>query len=134
MVNELGALGEDIAKDIPKTRVPAARNMRTDIRELDASYEFAIELPGYKKENINIELKDGYLVVSANMTDEKVEKSKVGKVVSSERTYGSISRSYYVGNKVKPQDIKATFDSGELLLTVKKPEEKKEKDSKIIIE
>ena len=103
--------------------------MKTDIKEDDKEYEVTIELPGYKKENVNAELKDGYLIVSA--TNEKNEEEKDEKgYIRKERYYGSCQRSFFVGKNLKEEDIKAKFDNGVLNLTVPKdverlPEEKK---------
>ena len=103
--------------------------MKTDIKENDKEYELTIELPGYKKENVNAELKDGYLIVNA--TNEKNEEEKDEKgYIRKERYYGSCQRSFFVGKNLKEEDIKAKFDNGVLTLNVPKeaerlPEEKK---------
>ena len=103
--------------------------MKTDIKETDKEYELTIELPGYKKENVNAELKDGYLIVNA--TNEKNEEEKDEKgYIRKERYFGSCSRSFFVGKNLKEEDIKAKFDNGVLTLNVPKdverlPEEKK---------
>lgn len=110
-------------------------SMRTDIKEVDGNYEFSIELPGYDKNDIKVELEDGYLTVSANTSSEKEEKNKLGKVVHSERMYGSVSRTYYVGQEVTQEDVRAKFDSGVLMLTVKqKKAEELKKDNRISID
>ena len=103
--------------------------MKTDIKENDKEYELTIELPGYKKENVNAELKDGYLIVNA--TNEKNEEEKDEKgYIRKERYFGTCSRSFFVGKNLKEEDIKAKFDNGVLTLNVPKevdrlPEEKK---------
>ena len=103
--------------------------MKTDIKENDKEYELTIELPGYKKENVNAELKDGYLIINA--TNEKNEEEKDEKgYIRKERYYGSCQRSFFVGKNLKEEDIKAKYDNGVLTLTVPKevdrlPEEKK---------
>ena len=101
--------------------------MRTDITEKDGNYILDIELPGFKKEDVNIELNDGYLTVSAKTNESDEEKDKKGNIIRSERYYGNASRSYYVGEDVKPEDIKAKYDNGVLKLTLpsNKPEVKK---------
>ena len=96
--------------------------MKTDIKELDKAYQLDVELPGVKKENVTVELNDGALeikVVSEVNNDEKDEK---GKYLRRERFYGSCSRSFYVGEDVKEEDIKAKFDNGVLTITVPKVE------------
>ena len=103
--------------------------MKTDIKENDKEYELTIELPGYKKESVNAELKDGYLIINA--TNEKNEEEKDEKgYIRKERYFGSCSRSFFVGKNLKEEDIKAKFDNGVLTLNVPKeaerlPEEKK---------
>lgn len=103
--------------------------MKTDIKENDKEYELTIELPGYKKENVNAVLKDGYLIVNA--TNEKNEEEKDEKgYIRKERYFGTCSRSFFVGKNLKEEDIKAKFDNGVLTLNVPKdverlPEEKK---------
>ena len=104
-----------------------ARNlMKTDIRETDTNYELAIDLPGFKKDEIHIELKNGYLTISAAKGLDKDEKAPEGKYIRQERYTGSMQRSFYVGEDVKQSDIAAKFENGVLALTVPKVEPKKE--------
>lgn len=111
------------------------KKMRTNIRELDNSYVYDIELPGFKKEDIDIDLKDGYLTVTAVMKDENVKKKTDGsKFILTERSYETVSRKFYVGDAVKPEDVKAKYDSGDLEVTVAKKEVKKPVDKKITID
>ena len=128
------SLFDDLFTDITDNkRRPMARPlpgvMKTGIKENDKEYELTIELPGYKKENVNAELKDGYLIINA--TNEKNEEEKDEKgYIRKERYVGSCSRSFFVGKNLKEEDIKAKFDNGVLTLTVPKevdrlPEEKK---------
>ena len=98
--------------------------MRTDVRETDGGYELDIDLPGVKKEDVQAELKDGYLVVSANTNSSNDEKDQDGKYIRRERYSGSFSRSFYVGDAVTQEDIKAKFENGTLKLSVPKKEEK----------
>ena len=99
--------------------------MKTDIREKKDKYVIEIDLPGYEKENINLELKDGYLNVSAKV--EKEENSEEGeKFVHKERFYGHCARSFYVGEQITEEDIQAEFKNGILIIAVPKKEEKKE--------
>ena len=120
----------DYTPDAKKRNMAAVQGvMKTDIKENDKEYELTIELPGYKKENVNAELKDGYLIINA--TNEKNEEEKDEKgYIRKERYYGSCQRSFFVGKNLKEEDIKAKFDNGVLTLTVPKevdrlPEEKK---------
>ena len=99
--------------------------MKTDIKEKGDKYEIDMDLPGYEKDNIKIEIEDGYLVVSANVDTNKEEKEK-GKFVCKERYMGSCSRSFYIGEDIKDEDIKASFKNGTLRIEVPKKEEKQE--------
>ena len=104
-----------------------ARNlMKTDIRETDdaKAYRFAVELPGFKKDEISLDVKDGYLTISASKGLDKDEEDKKGRVLRQERYAGACSRSFYVGN-VKPEDVKAKYESGVLTVTVPKEDAKK---------
>ena len=94
--------------------------MKTDVKEKDGNYEVAIDLPGFKKDEITAELKDGYLTISAAKGLDKDEKDKEGKYIRRERYSGSCSRSFYVGDGVKQEDIKAKFEDGTLKLFVPK--------------
>ena len=95
--------------------------MKTDIREYEDGYQLEIDLPGFKKEEVHVELKDGYLVVSAekNLNEEEKDK-KTGKYLRRERYAGSCQRSYYVGKDITEEDIKAQFQHGILTVTVAK--------------
>ena len=112
-----------------------ARNlMKTDIRETDTNYELAIDLPGFKKDEINLDIKDGYLTVSAEKGLDKKEEDKKGRILRQERYAGVCSRSFYVGN-VKPEDVKAKYESGVLSVVLPKVDQKKlASESKIAIE
>ena len=106
---------------------PAADNraaMNTDVKEFDDRYELEFELPGFKKEDIQAELKDGYLIVNAKHQDNKDEKGKDGKYIRKERYAGACTRSFYVGEEVDPDEIKAEFKHGILKLFVPKKEAK----------
>lgn len=98
-----------------------ARNMmKTDVRELDGSYELDIDLPGFKKDEISVDLKNGYLTIGATKGMDKDEKDKNGKYIRRERYAGVCSRSFYVGNVVRPEDISAKYEDGILKLSVPK--------------
>lgn len=104
----------------------AANMMKTDVQEHDDHYEVDIDLPGFKKEELSLELQDGYLMITAAKGLDKDEKEKrTGKFVRQERYAGSMSRSFYVGEDVKQEDIHAKYESGVLKLNIPKPEEKK---------
>ena len=99
--------------------------MKTDIKEKDKEYEVDIELPGYKKEDVKAELKDGYLTISAAKNVSTEDKKEDGKYIRKERFSGNVSRSFYVGEDMTQEDIHAKFEDGILKLTVPKKEAKK---------
>ena len=102
-----------------------ARNlMKTDIRETDTNYELAIDLPGFKKDEIHIELKNGYLTISAAKGVDKDQQDKAGKYIRQERYAGACSRSFFVGEAVKPEEVSAKYEDGILKLSVPKAGEK----------
>ena len=106
--------------------------MKTDIVEKDGNYELDMELPGVKKEDIQMELKDGYLKITANHNSDTEDKDKEGKVIRKERVSGSYSRSFYVGEHVRTEDVKASFGNGELKVTVPKEAPKQVEENKFI--
>ncbi len=105
--------------------------MQADVAESEDAYTVEMNLPGVKKENVKIELKDGYLIVNASTKREVTEEDKKTKYIRKERYSGSGSRTFYVGKELTQEDIKAKFEDGVLKLTVpkieKKPEEPKSK-------
>ncbi len=105
--------------------------MRTDIREKDGNYLLDLELPGFSKEDIRIELKDGYLTISAQAAQESDEQAK-GTYLHRERYTGSCKRSFYVGEQIRQEDIRACFANGVLCLTVPKDAPKVEEVPKYI--
>ncbi len=109
-------------------------SMKTDITEKDGSYMLDMELPGCKKEDIHLELNDGYLNVSASHNTSKDEKDDKGNVIRQERYSGTFSRSFYVGENVREEDIKASYDNGELKITFPKAQEKLPEKKTIMIE
>ena len=94
--------------------------MKTDIHENDASYLVEMELPGYKKEDIKADLKDGYLTITASRNEAKEEHDSKGKCIRKERYTGSCNRSFYVGKELTQDDIKAAFSDGILRLSIPK--------------
>ena len=110
----------------------APAKMNTDIRDTGNGYELDMELPGFKKEDVKVQLKDGYLTVSAEKNANNDQKDSSGNYVRRERYSGSYSRSFYVGNKVKPEDIHAKFEDGILKLAVPKEAPKQVEDKTYI--
>ena len=103
----------------------ASRVMKTDIKENEGSYELDIDLPGFKKDEITAELKDGYLTVSAAKgLDQDEQEKETGRYIRRERYAGACQRSYYVGEDITEEDIKAEFKHGILKLFVPKKEAK----------
>lgn len=103
----------------------AARVMKTDVRETDDHYEIVIDLPGFKKDQIGLELENGTLTVSAAKGLDKDENDSNGKLIRQERYAGAMQRSFFVGEQVTEADIHAKFEDGVLSVTFPKKEEKK---------
>ena len=101
----------------------AAREMKTDVHEHDDRYELLMDLPGFKKEEIQVSLEDGYLTVEAAKGLDKDTEDKKGKVIRQERYAGAMQRSFYVGDQLTQADVKAKFEHGVLHLTVAKKQE-----------
>ena len=98
----------------------ASRLMKTDVHETEDSYELAIDLPGFKKEEINVDLKDGYLTISATKSlDKDEEDKKQRRVIRQERYVGTSQRTFYVGD-VRPEEVKCKYESGVLTINVPK--------------
>lgn len=103
----------------------ASNMMKTDVQEHEDHYEVDIDLPGFKKEELSLELRDGYLVISAvKELDRDESEKKTGRFVRRERYAGSMSRSFYVGEDVKQEEIQAKYESGVLKLSIPKVKEK----------
>ena len=94
--------------------------MKTDVRETENTYELDIDLPGFKKDEVNVELKEGYLTITASKGLDKDEQDKNGKYIRRERYTGSCSRSFYIGDGVEPTGVTAKFENGILQLSVPK--------------
>lgn len=115
-------------------RTDANALMKTDVREQEDSYELEVSLPGYKKEDICAELKDGYLTISASTSQSNEEKDeKTGKYIRRERYSGSCSRSFYVGEGITQEDVKAKYENGVLTLAIPKKDSKKLEEEKKVI-
>lgn len=117
---------EDFARPARNTARYGAQTglMRTDVRESDAGYELDIDLPGCRKENVKAELKNGYLTINAETNSNNDQKDENGKYIRRERYYGSCSRSFYVGEDVTQEDIKAKYEDGILKVSIPKKEAK----------
>ena len=111
----------------------ADRLMKTDVHEHEDHYEVDIDLPGFAKDEITIELKDGYLTVSAAKGLDKDENLKKGKLIRQERYAGAMQRSFYVGEELSEEDVKASFKHGVLSLNIPKKEAKAVPEKKTIM-
>ena len=111
-----------------------SKMMKTDIKENDNNFELEIDLPGFKKDDIKMSIDDGYLTINAKQEDNKDEKDKHGKYVRRERYFGECSRSFYVGDDIKEEDIKAKYKNGTLKVEIPKKEEKEKLPDKKYIE
>ncbi len=110
----------------------AGNVMKTDVKETETGYEVDIDLPGFKKDEINAKLDNGYLTISAAKGLDKDEQDKNGKYIRRERYAGSMSRSFYVGEGVTEDDIKAKYEDGILRLVVPKKDAKAVENKKYI--
>ena len=110
----------------------AGNVMKTDVKETETGYEVDIDLPGFKKDEINAKLDNGYLNISAAKGLDKDEQDKNGKYIRRERYAGSMSRSFYVGEGVTEEDIKAKYEDGILRLVVPKKDAKAVENKKYI--
>ena len=108
----------------------ASREMKTDVHEHEDHYEVDIDLPGFAKDQINLNLENGYLTVNATKTLEKEHK---GKVLRQERYAGALQRSFYVGDAITEEDVSAKFENGVLSLTIPKKDAKKLPEKKTIL-
>ena len=117
-------LFDDWMMDFPFRTNSSVGLMKTDVRETDGSYELDMDMPGVEKGDIKAELKNGYLTISASSHKDNDEKDKDGRYIRRERYSGACSRSFYVGEDVKQEDIRAKFENGILKVTVPKKEEK----------
>lgn len=97
--------------------------MKTDVRDVNDHYEVAVDLPGFQKDEVNVELENGYLTISAAKGLDKDQKDDEGHYIRQERYSGSCSRSFYVGD-IQPEDIHAKYEDGILKLTLPKADQK----------
>ena len=114
----------------------ADRQMLTDVKEHEDHYDVEIDLPGYKKEDISVELNDGYLTITASKGINEEGKNKAGKIIRQERYSGTMSRSFYVGEDITSEEIHGKYEGGVLTLSVPKKEEGQqvEHSNRIMIE
>jgi HSP20 family molecular chaperone IbpA len=121
IMNPVDSLFERVVNNIP------AKIMPTDVTEEGDTYKLTIDVPGVKKENIKIELNDGYLKISTYSDSSSEEKDESGKCIKKERYSGSSSRSFYVGDEITHDDIKAKIENGTLILSFPKIKEEPQK-------
>ena len=110
----------------------AKREMKTDVREKEDGYEIDMDLPGFKKDQVELTLENGYLTVTANKGFDKDEKDTKGRMIRQERYAGSMQRSFYVGDNMTEEDVKARFEDGVLHLNLPKKDAKKVPEKKTI--
>ncbi|NLL71986.1 MAG: Hsp20/alpha crystallin family protein [Clostridiales bacterium] len=122
LVDDFFDVFDDMFKAPSFARFTPASWMNTNIKDLGDDYQLEIELPGYEKNNVTAELNKGYLTISAKKENLKDEKDDKGKYIRRERYSGSCQRSFYVGEDLKEEDFKASFQNG--VLTLKFPKEK----------
>ena len=106
--------------------------MKTDVKETDDGYEVDIDLPGFKKDEIHLELNNGYLTISTEKSLVKDEENKHGKMLRQERYSGMMQRSFYVGEHLTEEDIKASYESGVLHVSIPKKDAPKVPEKKVI--
>ena len=111
----------------------AAHVMKTDVHENDEGYEVDIDLPGFKKDELNLRLENGYLTVSAAKGLDKDEKSKKGRIIRQERYAGAMERSFYIGEAITEEDVKAKFEDAVLRLCIPKKDAQKLPEHKTIM-
>ena len=111
---------------------PSSQIMKTDIHDKDGNYVIEMELPGYAKEDIKADLKDGYMTITATKNETKEEKDAKGNCIRKERYTGSCNRSFYVGENVTQEDIRASFKDGVLTMIVPKEAPKQIEEPKLI--
>ena len=126
LMNELMCYPCNLEKEkaVPET----IGRMTADVKEYDDHYELDLELPGYKKEEVKVELEDGYLKISAEHSEETEKKDDDGKYLRKERHCGKLQRNFYVGPRIQKEGIKASFENGVLALTVQKENEEQKKE------
>ena len=107
--------------------------MKTDVKETEDGYEVDVDLPGFKKDEISLELNNGYLTISTEKSLEKDKENKKGKMLRQERYSGVMQRSFFVGEHLTEEDIKASYDSGVLHVIIPKKDAPKAPEKKTIL-
>lgn len=107
--------------------------MKTDVKEMDGSYEVDVDLPGFKKDEIHLDLSNGYLTISAEKTLEKNDENAQGKLLRQERYAGTMQRSFFVGEVLTEEDIKASYENGVLHIVVPKKDAPRVPEKKTIL-
>ena len=107
-------------RDFRKFEAPS---MKRDVKEVEGNYELSIEVPGFNNEDITASLKNGYLTISAKHEENNDENNEQGKYIRRERRFGSCQRSFFVGEAITEEDIKASYNNGILKLTLPKEKE-----------
>lgn len=108
----------------------SANVMKTDVRETETGYDMFVDLPGFKKEDVKLDLQNGYLTITASRNEDRDEKDDQGRYIRQERYTGSCARSFYVGEELKPQDVKARFQDGVLELSLPKAQARPQPEKK----
>ncbi len=128
---------DDLFKDMIMMPMPFRKGiqeqpnlMKTDVKEHEDKYQLDLELPGFEKENITAELKDGYLTVRGAFKEKTIDNSEHPRYIRKERFSGSCERQFYVGDGISQEDIKASFNNGVLTILIPKKEEKPELEEK----
>lgn len=124
MYNRYNNLFDEVFESFMPRTIDSGNIMKTDVHEKDGYYALDIELPGYAKEDVNIEIMDGYLTISAKHEYSDEEKNDKGQLIRQERSFGSCSRSFYVGDNIKAEDVNAKFDNGMLNITMPSSKQK----------
>ena len=112
----------------------SANVMKTDVRETKDGYDVFVDLPGFKKEDVKLDLQNGYLTITANRSENLDEKDNEGRYIRHERCTGSCARSFYVGEELKPTDVAAKFENGTLELNLPKAEKQLPEKPNTLIE
>lgn len=125
---------KEISRKDPLYGKHAKNLMKTDVREEDGNYVVSVDLPGFKKDEIKLSLKDGYLNIETNKSLDRNEKDKKGRLVRKERYAGNLGRSFYVGNGITEKDVHAKYENGVLTITLPKRDHEELDNQSISIE
>ncbi len=126
-----GGLSRRNDRRTPQPGLPALGMMHTDVKETDDNYLVRMDLPGFRREDVKAQLKDGYMTVTATR-EEKEEDGENSRYIRRERYMGTVTRSFYVGEALTEEDIKARFEDGTLLITLPKKVEKPQTEDRYI--